>query len=729
MIKTKVKKPKLKGIAKVPMIMQMEMVECGAASLSMVLAYYGKWIPLEKLREDCDISRDGSTAVNILKAARNYGLQAKAYRFEPDELRDEGEFPCIIHWNLNHFVVLKGFRGGRAYLNDPALGECSVSAEEFDRSFTGVCMLFEPSENFTPTGSKNSVLKFAFKRLKGTTAALTAAILLSVIAALIGVINPQLNEMFVDSLSGSFDASSLGKILAVFIAVGIISITAEWIKAVYLLKIDGKMAILGSTSFMWKLLHLPIGFFSQRLAGDIQQRQSDNGEVSRILIETVAPILMNTAAMMFYLIVMLIYSPLLALVGLVSVLINVIISITVTKKRIAYSRVLMKDEGALFSMTASGIDMINTIKSCGAETAWFEKWSGTLANVTGGRISIHNLNIYGGTLPKLIMQLSNAVIIIIGALLVIKGDFTIGMLTAFQGFFASFLSPVNSLIESGQTLQELQRKTERIDDVMEYEDDPLTQGDDINENTELPEHEKLNGDIEVKNLTFGYSRLKPPIVNNVSFKVEAGKSVALVGASGCGKSTIGKLISGLHAPWSGEILFDGVSRTEIPRSRLAASLAVIDQNVIMFTGSLSSNIRMWDRSIESFDMILAARDAAVHDMIMRRPGGYNAEISPGGSNFSGGQKQGVEIARALAADPTIAILDEATSALDTKTEDKVMKSIADRGITRIIIAHRLSTIRDCDEIIVLKNGEIAERGTHDELIAKNGLYNELVSNE
>ena len=229
---------------------------------------------------------------------------------------------------------------------------------------------------------------------------------------------------------------------------------------------------------------------------------------------------------------------------------------------------------------------------------------------------------------------------------------------------------------------------------MEYEDDPLTQGDDINENTELPEHEKLNGDIEVKNLTFGYSKLKPPIVNNVSFKVEAGKSVALVGASGCGKSTISKLISGLHAPWSGEILFDGVSRTEIPRSRLAASLAVIDQNVIMFTGSLSSNIRMWDRSIESFDMILAARDAG-----------------------------------ALAADPTIAILDEATSALDTKTEDKVMKSIADRGITRIIIAHRLSTIRDCDEIIVLKNGEIAERGTHDELIAKNGLYNELVSNE
>ena len=375
---------------------------------------------------------------------------------------------------------------------------------------------------------------------------------------------------------------------------------------------------------------------------------------------------------------------------------------------------------------ADGISLINTLMGMRFNLRTKKP---LLANVTGGRISIHNLNIYGGTLPKLISQLSNAFIIIIGAFLVIKGEFTVGMLTAFQGFFASFLSPVNSLIESGQTLQELKRKTERIDDVMEYEDDPLTQGVDIDENTELPAHEKLSGNIEVKNLTFGYSKLKAPIVNNISFKIEAGKSVALVGASGCGKSTIGKLISGLYAPWSGEILFDDVSRSEIPRSRLAASIAVIDQNVTMFTGSVSSNIRMWDRSIESYDMILAARDAGVHDMIMRRPGGYNDEISPGGSNFSGGQKQGIEIARALAGDPTIVILDEATSALDTKTEDKVMKSIADRGITRIIIAHRLSTIRDCDEIIVLKNGEIAERGTHDELIAKNGFYNELVSNE
>ncbi len=723
------KKPLLKDVAKVPVIMQMEMVECGAASLGMILAYYGKWIPLEKIREDCDISRDGSTAVNILKAARLYGLEASAYRFEPDELRDEGEFPCIIHWNLNHFVVLKGFRGGKAYINDPALGEYSVSAEEFDRSFTGVCLLFEPSERFTPTGNKNSVLQFAFKRLKGSVSALAAAVMLSVIATLTGIINPEITEQFTDSLYRSFDAGLFIKLIAVFITVGVISIVAEWIKAVYLLKIDGKMAILGSTSFMWKLLHLPIGFFSQRLAGDIQQRQSDNGEVSRILIETVAPILMNTAAMVFYLAFMIRYSPLLALICLISVALNILVSMIVTRRRIGYSRVLMKDEGSLFSMTASGIDMINTIKSCGAEVTWFEKWSGMLANVTGGRISIHNLEIYGGTLPKLISQLSNAFIIIIGAFLVIKGEFTVGMLTAFQGFFASFLSPVNSLIESGQILQELQRKTERIDDVMEYEDAPLTQGDDIDENTELTDHEKLSGNIEVKNLTFGYSRLKAPIVNNISFKVEAGKSLAIVGASGCGKSTIGKLISGLYAPWRGEILFDGVSRSEIPRSRLAASIAVIDQNVIMFTGSVSSNIRMWDRSIESYDMILAARDAGVHDMIMRRPGGYNAEISPGGSNFSGGQTQGIEIARALAGDPTIVILDEATSALDTKTEDAVMKNIADRGITRIIIAHRLSTIRDCDEIILLKNGEIAERGTHEELIAKNGFYNELVSNE
>ena len=438
---------------------------------------------------------------------------------------------------------------------------------------------------------------------------------------------------------------------------------------------------------------------------------------------------MNTAAMFFYLIMMVTYSVSLAMIGILAVAANLTISILLTRRRISLTRVLMKDEGALFSMTASGIEMMDTIKTSGAESAWIEKWSGTLANVGNGKAAIENLNVYVGALPNLVMQLSNAVIIVIGALLVIKGDFTIGMLTAFQGFFSSFLSPVNSLIQTGQTMQELSRKTERIDDIMEYSDDPNAVMEGSEEYNGDPVEEKLKGRIEVKNITFGYSKLKPAMLNNISFTIEAGKSLALVGASGCGKSTIGKLISGLINPWSGEILFDGKARSEIPRSMMTASLSVIDQNVIMFTGTISDNIKMWDRSIESYDVTLAARDAGVHNMIMHRPGGYNALISPGGSNISGGQKQGIEIARALAQDPSIVILDEATSALDTKTEDSVMKAIASRGITRIIIAHRLSTIRDCDEILVLDNGVIAERGTHDELIARNGIYKKLVSNE
>ncbi len=725
----KIKRPKLKGVANVPMIMQMESVECGAASLGMILAYYGKWISLEMLREDCDISRDGSTAANLLKAARNYGLEASAYRFEPEEIRTEGQFPCIIHWNFNHFVVLKGFIGNRAYINDPALGEYYVSAETFDKSFTGVCMLFEPSESFTQTGRKKSILSFMQKRLKNTAPALILAIVISLLTMMVGIINPEIMQRLLDSISQSRNLTPYLKYLAVLIITGLISVVVEWIKSVYLLKMDGKMSILGNTRFMWKLLHLPVGFFSQRLAGDIQQRQSENADISRIMIETLAPILMNTAAMFFYLIMMVTYSVSLAMIGILAVAANLTISILLTRRRISLTRVLMKDEGALFSMTASGIEMMDTIKTSGAESAWFEKWSGTLANVGNGKAAIENLNVYVGALPNLVMQLSNAVIIVIGALLVIKGDFTIGMLTAFQGFFSSFLSPVNSLIQTGQTMQELSRKTERIDDIMEYSDDPNAVMEGSEEYNGDPVEEKLKGRIEVKNITFGYSKLKPAMLNNISFTIEAGKSLALVGASGCGKSTIGKLISGLINPWSGEILFDGKARSEIPRSMMTASLSVIDQNVIMFTGTISDNIKMWDRSIESYDVTLAARDAGVHNMIMHRPGGYNALISPGGSNISGGQKQGIEIARALAQDPSIVILDEATSALDTKTEDSVMKAIASRGITRIIIAHRLSTIRDCDEILVLDNGVIAERGTHDELIARNGIYKKLVSNE
>ena len=695
----------------------------------MVLAYYGKYIPLEKIREDCDISRDGSTAVNIMKAARNYGLEADAYRFEPNELREESEFPCIIHWNLNHFVVLKGFKGGRAYINDPALGEYAVSAKAFDEAFTGVCLLFAPSDKFAPSGQKNGIMTFVKKRIERALPALSIAVMLSVITTLSGIIEPEATRKIVDSISYSLNFLMYVKCFGVILAAGAISVAAEWIKAVYLLKIDGKMSILGNTSFMWKLLHLPVGFYSQRLAGDIQKRQNDNAEVSKIMVETLAPILMNTAAMLFYLIMMFLYEPLLALLCMTAAALNIIVYGFVTRRRISLSRVLMKDEGAFFSMTASGVDMIDTIKTSGAEAAWFEKWSGTLANVGNSKTEIEKLNLYVGTLPNLLMQIINAVIIAIGGALVIKGRFTIGMITAFQGFFLSFFSPVTVLMEMGQAMQELSRKTERIDDIMDYEDDDSIIHENIEDYNERPAPEKLKGEIEVKELTFGYSKIKPPVVNNISFKVEQGKSLALVGLSGCGKSTVGKLLSGLYTPWSGEILFDGEKIEDIPRIRKTASISVIDQNVTLFTGTIADNIKMWDRSIENYDMILAARDANVHDMIMNRPGGYNSDIASGGNNFSGGQNQGLEITRALSQDPTIVILDEATSALDTKTEEKVMKAIAERGITRIIIAHRLSTIRDCDEIIVLKNGEITERGTHDELIAGNGFYKELVSSE
>ena len=313
----------------------------------------------------------------------------------------------------------------------------------------------------------------------------------------------------------------------------------------------------------------------------------------------------------------------------------------------------------------------------------------------------------------------------VGVYLAMQGRFTVGMIMAFQGFLGSFISPATLLISAGQSLQEMRTEMERIEDVMRYPTD-VPEDEPVSDNCE---YDKLSGNIEMKNVTFGYSRLAEPLIENFNLSLKTGSRVAFVGPSGCGKSTLSKLISGLYKPWSGEILFDGKKISEIDRSVFTGSLAVVDQDIILFEDTIANNIKMWDNSIEDFEMIMAARDAQLHEDIMQREGGYQYKMTEGGKDFSGGQRQRMEIARVLAQDPTIIILDEATSALDAKTEYNVVNSIKDRGITCIVVAHRLSTIRDCDEIIVMDNGRVAERGTHDELMKKGGMYAELVTNE
>ena len=726
----RIKKPVTRGAAKVPVIMQMEALECGAASLCMVMAYYGKWVPLEQVRKDCGVSRDGSRASNVLKAARSYGFTAKGYRYEPEQLRENGKFPCIVHWNFDHFVVCDGFRGNKVYLNDPAKGDYAVSMEDFDKSFTGICLMIEPGEGFEPGGKPRSITEFARKRLRGAEAAMVFVIVTTVIASLIGILSAGFSRIFLDELLTGKEPAWFGSFM---IALGIlifIQLDAAWIQAIYSLRLDGKMAVMGNSSYMWKVLRLPMEFFSQRMAGDIQQRKASNETLAGSIVNTLAPLVINGFMMIFYLVVMIRYSWWLSLVGVLSVLMQLLVSQVISKKRINITRVMMRDSGKLAAAAVSGIEMIETIKASGAENGYFEKWSGYQASVSTQNVRFTRINQYLGIVPMVIARVMNVVVLILGVWLTMQGQFTAGMVLAFQGFLGSFMAPAQQFITSGQQMQEMRTGMERIEDVMEYpEDEALAAAGDSPAEDDEASYDKLSGSLVMKNVTFGYSRLAPPLIENFNLELKQGQRIAFVGTSGCGKSTLAKLISGLYQPWEGEILFDGKPIDQIDRSVFTGSVAVVDQDIILFEDTIANNIRMWDTSIEDFEVIMAARDAQLHEDIMQREGGYQYKITEGGKDFSGGQRQRMEIARVLAQDPTMIIMDEATSALDAKTEYDVVRAIRARGISCVVIAHRLSTIRDCDEIIVIDHGKAIERGTHDELMERGGVYRTLVTSE
>jgi len=712
-------------IAKVPVVMQMEALECGAASLCMILAYYGKWLPLEQVRSDCGVSRDGSSAKNVLKAAREYGMNAAGYRMELSAIRNI-VLPVIIHWNFNHFVVLSGFKKDKVVLNDPARGIVEVSMDEFDKAFTGIVLQFEKTESFKTEGRPKSVLQFAQKRLKGTLVPFIFVVLTGILTAAAGMVMPMFSRIFMDNiLSGKNPEWLLPFIGAMGITL-LFQFIVAIIEAVYWLKIEGRFAITANAEFMWHVLRLPVEFFSQRFAGDILSRQGSNQQIAGTLIRQLAPIFMNVCLLVFYLAIMVNYSIPLTIIGIAAALLNIAVMRITAKKQVNLSRMAETSGGKLAGATMSGIEMIETIKASGAENGFFQRWAGYYAKQHNANVAIEKYMQYFGAIPSILQQIANIAILMSGVYLILDGTFTIGMLLAFQGFLSSFLSPVNQLIGVGQNFITMRTSMERVEDVMNYKTDAVNNEKFINDNEQS---EKLQGEIEIKNLTFGYNKLSEPLIRDFSISVKPGSAVAFVGGSGCGKSTLAKLITGLYKPWSGEILFDGKKREEISEYTFKSSVAMVDQDITLFEDTIANNIRMWDTSIENFAVILAARDADIHDTVVSRTDGYNHVIKEGGKNFSGGQKQRFEIARVLAQEPTVIILDEATSALDAKTEEQVMKNIRNIGAACIVIAHRLSTIRDCDEIVVLDKGLVVERGTHEELYAMNGKYAQLVCSE
>ncbi|MUG91966.1 NHLP family bacteriocin export ABC transporter peptidase/permease/ATPase subunit [Scytonema sp. UIC 10036] len=720
----------LKGASKrvkTPTLLQMEAVECGAAALGIILSYYRRVVPLPELRRECGVSRDGSKASNVLKAARKYGLQAKGFKKELQALKNLTP-PFIVFWNFNHFLVVEGFDTNRVYLNDPASGPRTVSQKEFDEAYTGVVLLMEPGDEFTKGGSKPGILSLLSVRLAGAVGALAYCVLAGFLLTLVGMIVPVFSQVFVDEILIQGRLHWLRPLLLGMIVTAILQGILTLLRLKYLRRLKVKLSVGMSSRFLWHILRLPVSFYAQRFAGEISNRTGLNDEVAEVLSGQLATTVIDTVMILFYAAVMFQYDSVLTLLMLGFAAVNVFTLQLVSRQRVDANQQLIQEYGKASGASIAALQSIETLKASGLESDFFARWSGYYTKAINSQQELGVTNQVFSVLPTLLSSLSSTGLLVIGGWRVINGHLSIGMLIAFQGMMQNFLTPVNNLVNFGSTLQTLEGNLIRIDDVLQNPVDPqLQQRKDSG--AELVSSPRLEGYVELKNITYGYSNLEPPLIENFSLTIKPGQRVALVGGSGSGKSTIAKLIAGLYQPWKGEIFFDGKLTNEIPHQILTNSVAMVEQDILLFGGTVRDNLTLWDTTVSDKNLVRACQDAAINNVILSMSGGYDAELMEGAGNLSGGQRQRLEIARALVNNPSILIMDEATSALDAETEQAIDRNLRRRGCTCIIVAHRLSTIRDCDEIIVLDRGKVVQRGTHQELWQTNGVYSRLIRTE
>lgn len=708
--------------ADTPTVLQMEAVECGAASLGMILGYHGLKVPLEVLRVECGVSRDGSKASNMLKAARKYGLEAKGYKKEPHDLMMM-QMPVIIFWNFNHFVVLEGFKKGKALINDPASGKRSIPMEDFDSSFTGIVLTFAVTDAFRKGGESDSIYSALAKRYSSAGSAMTYVVLAGLFLVIPGLVVPAFSRVFIDNIlvgqmTGWLRPMLIGMAVTMLIQGGL-----TWLQQHYLLRFETKLAISSTAKFMTHIFKLPIEFFSQRMPGEIVSRIQLNDTVASLLSGELAVNFLNAVMVVFYAAVMMYYDVTLTLAGILIAVLNIAALKLVSSKRITVNQRFQMEAGKLMGVSMSGLSMIEPLKASGGESDFFAKWAGQQAKVINAQQELAGPSQMLMVVTPFLMKMTTVAILLIGGLKVMHGEMTMGMLIAFQGLMGSFINPFNALVGMGSLLQQTVSDVKRLDDAMNHK-----HADRFSMDTEGGEQgDRLRGVLEMQDVSFGYSRLEPPLITDFSLKIYKGRKIAIVGGSGSGKSTTAKIASGLYTPWGGKILYDGKEINSISDSTLYNGVAMVSQEIFIFEGTVKENISMWDSTVPDADVLRAAKDACIHDDIAVRPGGYKSRVEEGGGNFSGGQRQRIEIARALVKNPSVLILDEATSALDAQTEMKVVENVNRRGTTCLIVAHRLSTIRDCDEIIVLSNGKIVQRGTHEEMKDQEDMpYAELI---
>ncbi len=713
------------GRVRTPTLLQIETTESGPAALGILLSHYGRFVPLTELRKSCGVSRDGSKASNILKAGKMYGLIAKGFKKELTELASL-RYPYIVFWHFKHFLVVEGYRRGKVFLNDPASGPRTVTLDEFDEGYTGVVITMERGPEFRKGGRRPSVAGGLWQRLRPSVGAFSMCAFASLLLVLPRLAVPALTQVFIDDvlvrrMQDWARPLIFGMMFAVIAHGLLVSVQFGLMR-----KLKLRLSVSMTGKFVWHLLRLPADYYAHRFPAEVAFRIALNDKVAEVLSGRMPGTVIDTFMMIFYGIVMLQFDGTLTLIAIACAAVSFLILQWVSRLRIDMSQRLGNDRGKLNGTGMSGLQAIRTIKASSLESDLFARWAGQYAKVTNTHQSLEISNQFLSLLPRFVNSGMAVVILVVGGAHVMEGKLSLGMLVAFQGLAVNFLHPVNTLLELGGALQELDADITRLDDVLAT---PTISHSSAAETMMVSDSTKLMGQLELRNVTFGYSPVAPPVIENFSLNISPGQRVALVGGTGSGKSTIARLIAGLHQPVSGEILFDGQPRAAVPTAVMTNSLALVDQEILLFGGPVRDNITLWDSTLPDSQITDACRDAAIHDAVTALPDGYNSRLLEGAANLSGGQRQRLEIARALAINPSILILDEATSALDAETERIIDRNIRRRGCSVIIVAHRLSTIRDADEIIVLDRGQVVQRGTHDELMGSGGFYHELISSE
>ncbi|MDR1473626.1 MAG: NHLP family bacteriocin export ABC transporter peptidase/permease/ATPase subunit [Lactobacillales bacterium] len=709
---------------KTPTVFQMEATECGAASLAMILSYYGKDVPLEELRLETGVSRDGVKASNIVKAAKKMGLDPKGYSYSLKKLIEEVKTPAIIHWNFNHFVVYEGKHGDYYYLNDPAQGKRKLTKEELDEGYTGIVLEMPKGGDFVKEKQNRSMLDFVKLRLTGQGASVLSLVVIGLLLIVPGLIIPICSKVFIDDILIGQNTAWFMQFLGVLICAVAFQMGLTYMKSILLMKFQNKLALLSAQKFITHLLRLPIAFFSQRAPGDLAKRVDNNNNVSVFMAGDLAETGLNIFISLFYLVLLLIYSIPLTLIGVIGAVLNIFLMRWSSQKIADLSKKVQQDSGKMSGIFYTGVSIMNSLKASGVENDYVGRILGYYSKaLTKGQEMSRTQEILNG-IPEISQGVTSVLVLMFGGIFVVRGDLSVGQLIAYTSLLGSFVTPINALSGFTQKIQTTKTDMARVEDILNYEKDEA-----YNEEVKKDKIEtKLSGHVVLDKVSFGYSILEPPLIDDFSFDLPVGSSIAFVGASGSGKSTVAKVISGLYHEWGGSIKFDGHAVKNIPPEVFHASVSVVNQSVQIFAGTVRENLTMWNKHVMEVDMVQAAKDACIHDIITQKPGAYDYELSEGGSNLSGGQRQRLEIARALATNPTVLIMDEATSALDPLVEKEIIDNIKRRGCTCIIVAHRLSAIRDSDEIIVMEYGKIVQRGSHEELAKLPGHYQRLIQN-